>query len=248
MDRKVLADLLDLHYATPYNLHSRTCKWFEGSLLQVRQDFKRLLAAKYVEPLDTGIPVRETLMRQFYTITKRGAEFIDRGEDWKPIERKETSSIKHESVKIDTLVTFKRNWNADRFDYRASINGHRPDSVIYAPFKCYLEVEIKDRPDKVMATCKKWDDDYKKGPVLVVYSDFHHNPFVRFQRHTDATYENARRALESLLPYALKAKLSDRFLFTHHAYYNQLDGDVWRTANGSRYSLETYGKERGLIK
>jgi hypothetical protein len=244
----ILHDLLDFRYATMYNLHSRTCKWFEGSLLQPRKDFKRLIAAGYILPVDQGIPVRETSMKQFYKITKDGAEYVDRRHGYKPVERKESSSLKHESVKIDVLKSFKLMYGARQFDYHVSIDGHRPDAVIHVPFKCYLEVEIKDRPDKVMITCRKWSQDHKDGPVLVVYSDFSHDPFVRFQRYADKTYENARIAMSGLLRHAKKAGLSGRFLFTHHVYYHKLDDKVWFTPDGSRYSLDTYGKERGLIK
>ena len=73
MKQKILDDLIDVRYATPYNLYSPTANTCLGSVLTARKDLIAMEKTGLVAKVDNDIPVRHLLREQFYKLTKKGA-------------------------------------------------------------------------------------------------------------------------------------------------------------------------------
>jgi hypothetical protein len=238
MLNRIMGDILDVRYATPNNLYVPSASTSHGAVNQVMVNLNKLLTAGYIRPLEKDIPSRENRRQQFYSATFKGAQFANREEDYRPTDRKASSSVKHESIKVDIALSFKRLYGADEFvygekvgsyDYKGQRRGITPDIIIKTPFKAFIEIEVKDNYSKIITSMKKYEAE--GVPVLVVCCPYEHNPLLRHQDHKPDEYAMARDYLAVI---SRKFAKKPRFIFTHHIFYNRLDENVWYQAGKAK--------------
>jgi hypothetical protein len=151
MKTQILNNLLDFRYATPNNLSSRTAGTEKGATVQLRVDLKWLLDRNFITKVDNDVYKDEAMRKQFYKITRAGAEYVDRKDEYRKVDNKASSSIPHEKCKIDICKSFKEFYGADKFEYNViPAKGIKPDIVIHTPYKVFVEIEVKDNQSKVL--------------------------------------------------------------------------------------------------
>jgi len=167
--KKLLNDLLDIGgVATLNNLYQPSAKTYKGAMKRVRINKDLWLNEKLVEVLlpypsfRSEFPAREV----FYGITKKGAKFIDREEDFtnrKVGKSADLENTMHESAKFDICLSFVRLF--PKYDVtidfwkiigkpkgvKGVTGGIKPDATIYLNLKTnpkirhvfYVEIERK---------------------------------------------------------------------------------------------------------
>jgi hypothetical protein len=261
--RKLLLNyLLDIGgVATLNNLYSPKAKSYKGGLLFTRKLFKSYLQDGLIERIEPiGKPANKA-HEVFYCLTKRGAHFIGRSEEYKyrKYTRSPTNAM-HESMKFDIALAFLRLFPHLKFTFKydSSFYGVRPDILIkvesltskpYVHF--YLvEIERKKTVDRVFhEKIKKYEEMFseiisKKShninqySALFVYTDIWFDVFLRPQQYKEPNIMHHINFIDGLLKNLVHnycKYLPDhryRFMSFHNFYH--LSGPVWYTPLGNK--------------
>ncbi len=261
--KKILNQFLELGgIATQNNFYSPNASTLAGALVDVRRIFKELKRQNLIKPLPTITRVRNLSQEQFWYITKLGAKYVDRQEDykWKGTP-KSPYNIMHESMIRDIALSFLRSYPkyGIEIDYNAGFEGIRPDMIIRmkhkANFKKYIflvEVERKKDPsrlakgkfylyEKVFSRLnfKKYSFNAPLT-VLFIYANHDYNCFCRPQEyhrpHVMPEISKLNKQLLHLLK--LSSGLPEyRYRFMIFPNFYQLQRPVWFTPQGKFTAL-----------
>lgn len=236
--KKLLNDLLDIGgIATLNNLYQPTATTYKGALKQARRNMEFWLKEKLVEVLlpypsfRSEYPAREV----FYGITKKGAKFIDREEDFtnrKVGKSADLENTMHESAKFDICLSFIRlfpEYNVT-IDYwriigttKGTKGGIKPDATIYLNLKTnhkirhvfYVEIERKKTVSRTFSEKILRYKEVLSRPninlpqpftVLVVFFSRDYSSFLRPQEMTGKNLESANRVREMVKDLAMNKK------------------------------------------
>lgn len=261
----LLNNLLDIGgVATINNFYSHKAKTPKGCLLYTRKLFKSYLENGLIEKIDTiGKPANKA-REVFYCLTKRGAHYIGRANEYKY--RKYTRSpanTMHESMKFDIAIALLRLFPHYKFTFRYNLNlyGVCPDifvKVEHLDFKgqskfFLVEIERKKTVDRVFhEKIKKYEEMFveiarKKShnlsqfTALFVYTDIWFDVFLRHQEYNDPKVLEhisfVNNLVKNLVNHYCK-NLSDsryRFMAFHNFYC--LNDLVWHTPQGNRVKI-----------
>lgn len=203
---QLLHELLTVQYATVYNLFSYTATTLEGSLVYATKKINEYLKKGWICQIPFDQKPRDTRKQYFYYVTKEGANAIGRPEDYKQKITKSISKAEHESIKIDIALSFLRNYPDYEFDfnYKADLNGLRPDIFIKArnlvtkkEYVLLVEIERKKEFSRVyrekIPKYKNFianNNFIKKNsvPVLFVLANLKYDAYLRPQHTLDKKY------------------------------------------------------------
>lgn len=263
-NRKLLLNyLLDIGgVCTLSNMYSPDASTYNGSLLMTRKLFKFYLANDFVEKMPSiGSPISRA-KEIFYSITKKGAEYIGRLEDYrrKPDPKSfNLMNVLHESMKFDVCLSFLRLYPDYTFeiDYKTTFGGMRPDAVINMTgrdgkkYSFLLEIERKKTIDRTFnekvlkyheflskgskAELKKLPENFR---ILFVYSDLTFNVLLRPQEYTAETFIEIERLKEMTINLCGKCKtLPNIYRFLSFPQFLHLNQPIWLSPNGQKVSL-----------
>lgn len=263
-NRKLLLNhLLDIGgVCTMGNLFSSEAKTYRGSLHMTRKLFKFYFANGFIEKMPPiGAPINRA-KEVFYSITKKGAEYIGRVEDFKRKPDPKSFNlvnVMHESAKFDVCLSFLRLFPDYTFeiDYKTSFGGMRPDAIIQMTSKdgrrysFLLEIERKKTVDRTFTEkIKKYEDFFSKGTkselkklphnyrVLFVYTDLTFNVFLRPQEYTAEIYSEIQRLREMTFNLSKKCKdLPNLYRFLAFPDFSKLNQPIWLDTNGVKRLL-----------
>jgi hypothetical protein len=245
-NRKLLLNnLLDIGgVCTMGNLYSPEARTYKGSLNCTREYIKFYLDNGFIEKMPpVGTPMNRA-KEVFYQITKKGAQYIGRVEDFKRKPDPKSFNlvnVMHESMKFDFCLAFLRLYPEYTFEieYNKTFGGIRPDAVIRMTdrtgkeFTFYLEIERKKTisrtfNEKVMKYHKYFGSKAVDFRVLFVYSDLTFNVFKRPQEYTAETFEEISRLNLMVHNLAKKCKnLPNIYRFLEFPRFNQLNQPIW---------------------
>jgi hypothetical protein len=258
-DKILLNHLIDLGgYATRNNLYSPTAKTLAGSMLMTNKYFNRFLKEHWVQKFEPIEFIRDSWRETFFGITKKGAGYIDRSEEWKRgIGRnKSPYNVFHESMVRDVALGFLRLYpdfttivSYDKV-YKNKGNVIKPDLTLEINnenkrFVFLIEIERKksndfaklEKYEKIFTDPKKFNlpDKFK---VLIVYANFEYNCFLRPQEYNDnkEKIERNYNGLNSLIKKC--SKLPDnRYRFLAFSDFYRLNEPIWTTPKGNKINL-----------
>jgi hypothetical protein len=258
-DKIILNHLIDLGgYATRNNLYSPTAKTLAGSMLMTNEYINRFLKEHWVQKFEPIEFIRDSWRETFYGITKKGAGYIDRSEEWKRgISRnKSPYNVFHESMVRDVALGFLRLYP----DYTIIVSYDKvfknkgevikPDLTLEMTkddkrLVFLIEIERKksndfakmEKYEKVFTDPKKFNlpDKFK---VLVVYANFEYNCFLRPQEYQDYAkmIERTEKGLVSLVK-KCSALSDNRYRFLSFPDFYCLNDPIWITPKGYKVSL-----------
>lgn len=264
--RKLLLNhLLDIGgVATLNNLYSPQAKTYKGGLLFTRKLFKSYVEDGFIEKIDPiGSPFNKS-HEVFYCLTRRGADFIGRKDEYKYRKyAKSPNNVMHESAKFDIALSFLRLYPHLKltFRYDSSLYGVRPDILIRIESQSpkevtrflLIEIERKKTIDRVFnEKIKRYEEMFKaieknkshnvnQITTLFVYSDIRFNIFLRPQQYSD-TYvinhiEHISNLTRNLVRNYCKHLNEHRYRFTGFHNFYRLHQTVWLTPTGNRVQL-----------
>lgn len=248
MKEAILDQLLTLQYATINNFYSPKSNNPLGALNQVTRDFKSLIKNDYVKPIPMDERPHNKRQETFYQVTHKGAHRIDRLEDYKGVkEMKSVNNVKHESSKIDVVLSFLRNYPEYDIEvsYSRVFGNIKPD--IYLKLGDYHFIIEIERKRKIHATLplldryKKIKNDLpKNAKVLIVWNNIGFNPFIRPQEYTTPIIQSQKAFLDSQFESLIKKASSlPPYFFRFLPFYEfpNLHTKVWRTPRGEIVKL-----------
>jgi hypothetical protein len=265
-NRKLLLNhLLDIGgIATLNNFFSPSAKTHKGGLLFTRKLFKSYVHEGFIERIDPiGKPANKAC-EVFYCLTKKGASFIGRTDEYKYKKyQKSPYNILHESMKYDIALAFLRLYPEIKFTFRydSSFYGVRPDILIRIESTnpkeltrfLLVEIERKKTVDRLFnekikryeemfyAIAKNKSHNIHQFTALFVYTDIWFNVFLRPQEYKDPTVVNHIECVNSLLINLVRHYCKQlpyqryRFLGFHDFY--RLNETLWLTPTGNRVRL-----------
>jgi len=265
-NKQLLHDLMDIGgVATIHNLYSPEAISYKGSLRRI-QELKQLwLANGLIKPIQglTGFVSRYPAKEVFYGITREGAEYIGREDEYiqKDVKSTNRHNIEHESAKYDVALAFVRlyrDWIVT-IDYKYSIDGLQPD--IYVKLqdphdyknRHYFFVEV-DRKKTIDRTFNGKLVPYrnsiykpevrkilpKEYNILTVFADTTYDVFLRKQQIPgNAGALRVEAMTETLATYRGKnnVQLPNHFLFMALPDFYRLNEAVWFTPEGKKVKL-----------
>lgn len=264
--RKLLLNhLLDIGgAATLNNLYSPNAKSYTGGLLFTRKLFKSYLEDCLIEKIDPiGKPMNKS-HEVFYCLTKKGAQYIGRAEEYKYKKyTRSPNNVMHESAKFDIAIAFLRLYPHIKFTFRydSSFYGVRPDILIRIESQnpkdvtrfLLIEIERKKTVDRVFhEKIKRYEDMFRaieknkshnsnQFTVLVVYMDIRYNPFLRPQQYNDpyvvTHLEYLHNLTKNLATHYCKYLPIHRYRFMSFPNFYRLHEPVWLTPQGNRVAL-----------
>ena len=252
-----LNDILDIGGVFTFgNLYSLDCASLKDSRRIAERLKKYWLEHKLVKPLDdTRTWVLDNAWNQeFFTITLEGCKFLERGDEYKNITCKAVSTdrIRHESYKIDVLLSLVRLYRDYKFyiTYPISLGGRRPDALIFMKhrtidkqYNFILEIERKKTISRTfketvypyLSINKKDKSIPRKYKVLVVFSDkdsypdFYRPQMTGVRDRIFRTFDLTRK-LASHEKYG--QQLPNYFLFMPQSDFYRLNEAVWFNNQG----------------
>jgi len=258
-DKILLNHLIDLGgYSTRNNLYSPTAKTLAGSMLMTNKYYNRFLKEHWIQKFEPIEFIRDSWRETFFGITKKGAGYIDRGEEWKRgISRnKSPYNVFHESMVRDVTLGFLRLYpdftaivSYDKV-YKNKGNVIKPDLTLEMNnenkrFVFLIEIERKktndfakfEKYEKIFTDPKKFNlpDKFK---VLVVYANFEYNCFLRPQEYS-VNIDKVNRNYAGLNNLIKKcSNLPDnRYRFLAFPDFYRLNEPIWITPKGNKVSL-----------
>lgn len=264
--RKLLLNLmLDIGgVATLNNLYSVTAKTHKGGLLFTRKLFKSYLTDGLIEKIEPiGKPLNKA-REVFYCLTKNGAEYIGRAEEYKYKKYpRSPNNVMHESMKFDVALSFLRLYPEKKFSFKydMSLYGVRPDILIRIessnpkePTRFLLiEIERKKTIDRVFnEKIRRYDELFgiianKKShnvnqfTVLIVYTDIWYDVYLRPQQYGDPGIMNhiecVNNLLKNLVQHYCKYLPEHRYAFLGFHNFYRLHEPLWLTPNGNRIQI-----------
>lgn len=260
----LLNNLLDIGgIGTLNNLYSPNAKTYNGSLLYTRKLFKTYLAEGLIVKINPIGRPGNKCNEVFYCITKRGADYIGRSEEYKYKKyQKSPNNVMHESAKFDIALSFIRSFPQFKFTFRydASFYGVRPDILMRienhtkkATQFLLIEIERKKTVDRVFnEKIKRYEamfEQIKKNKshnlshftVLFIYTDIWFDVFLRpqqfFEPQVIQKIEHVNTLLKNLIHHYCKYLPESRYRFTAFHNYYRLHEAVWLTPVGNRIQL-----------
>lgn len=259
---RLLNELLDIGgVATLNNLYSPAAKSRTGNLLQARKYFKFYLEQGLVYKIPTIGKARNPSHETFYCLTKKGAAFIGRPDEYKYKRYpRSPNNVMHESMKFDIALAFVRLYPQLRFSfaYDKSYYHVRPDITIRvdnSPHIKYILVEI-ERKKSVERVYKEKIKPYEEmfrnmaekhshNPaqflVFFVYTDIYYNVFVRPQGYSEPStashIERVNNMVKFLVRKYCRSLPAHRYLFTGFHDFYRLQDSVWFTSQSNRVAL-----------
>lgn len=259
-DKKILNNLIDLGgLATRNNLYSPKAKTHKGSMIQVNNDFRKFVKAGFIQKLEPVIPLRDLWRECFYTITKKGSQYIGREDEYKRgISRvKSPHNVFHESMVRDIALAFINLYP----DYSVFIqfdeifNGLKPDLTVRLvkdgkTYAFLVEIERKKTLDRVR---KEKLDHYEKVfnkadlkklglpdkfKILVVYATLDYNCFLRPQEYSENKdkIKRQREMINNIV--RLSQDLPDyRYRFLSFTDFYRLNEPIWLTPKNNKVNL-----------
>ena len=244
---ELLNKLLTVRFGTINNFYSRSAVTEDGMYLQPTRHFKALLKKGLIRQL--GEKTYNYRRLQFFTINKKGADYIGRGDDYSYTEIKSPDNIKHESAKIDIALSFYEINSDYEFEYNTGINGLRPDIIVRGDHDFLIEIERKRRPgrtfnekilryEKILSkyNLKKYNLS-KQIKVLVIYANSHFDPLWRPQeyKYHQKEIEFQETQLSELIK--LSKNLPDRYRFITLDKFTSLNLPIWYNVKGQRVKI-----------
>jgi hypothetical protein len=263
--KRILNNLLDIgSVATLNNFYSNKAKTYKGGLLFTRKLFKSYLEDGLIEKIEPIGKPHNKAREVFYCLTKRGARYIGRVEEYKFKKyQKSPHNVMHESAKFDIALSFLRLYPDLKFTFRYDLSfyGVRPDILIRIessnpkePTKFLMvEIERKKTIDRVFnEKIKRYEEmfrviEQKKShnsnqfKVLFVYTNIWYDVFLRPQSYGEAGIQNhigeINRLVSNLATHYGKFLLPTRYLFMGFHDFYRLNEQVWKKPKGDRTFL-----------
>jgi len=264
--KSLLNDLLDIGgVATLNNLYEPTAKTYKGSMKRVRANRDFWLKEGLIEVLSpypsyrSEYPVREV----FYGLTKKGARFIGREEEWKfkkDAKASKLEDIEHESVKFDYCLSFTRLFP----EYNVTIlfnktigekPGLIPDITVYLNLKTnpkirhifFVEIERKKTVSRTFSNKILRYVEVFNRPEIILPQPFtvlivflkskNYCGFLRPQQMTEENIKSIESVRELTKDLATKEKygatMPDYFRYTAQADYWRLNEKVCYKKDGT---------------
>ena len=155
MRKDILNRLLDIGgVATKNNFYTPRATTKHGMFITANRNFKELLKDELIRPLPTITRPDCTREEIYYTITKAGAEYVGRKDEYRYKEPKSIKNVMHESMKYDVLLSLLRNFPDYHiiFEFNVSFCEIIPDAYIkmthkktLKSYEFLLETERKKR-------------------------------------------------------------------------------------------------------
>lgn len=261
--RKLLLNhLLDLGgVATLNNFYSPQAKTFQGSLLYTRKLFKSFLEDGLIEKINTiGKPANKA-REVFYCLTKRGARFIGRPDEYKYRRYvRSPTNVMHESMKFDVALSFLRLYPHMQFQcaYDKSLYHVRPDIILKVENSkrikyLLVEIERKKTIDRVYkeklksyeAMFSSMVQNRSHNPahflVLFIYTDIRFDVFARPQEYAHPQLAGQISTVNGLIHNLVRNYCTtlpqNRYLFAPFHDFYRLNEGIWQTSSGNRVSL-----------
>jgi len=258
----ILNNLLDIGgVATMNNFYSESAKSITGNLLQTRKLFKFYLQQGLIFKIPTIGKTRNPSQETFYCLTKKGAQYIGRPEEYKYKRYgRSPNNIMHESMKFDIAMSFLRLYpdKSFKFAYDKSLYHVKPDIIVKVEdgkrLK-YLLIEI-ERKKTVERVLKEKIEPYEKmfnmmiekkshNPfdylILFIYTDIWFDIFARPQSYANPVLANqivkANMLVKNLVNKYCKHLPTNRYLFTGFHNFYRIHDSVWLTTTGNRVAL-----------
>lgn len=258
----LLSHLLDIGgVATLNNLYSPEAKSYKGSLLFTRNLFKSYLKDGLIKKIDFIGKPRNPSHEVFYCLTKKGANYIGRSDDYKFKNiQKSPNNVMHESMKFDVALAFLRLYPNLKMSFRYDMSFYnvRPDIVIRLvgnnpkDTRFFLvEIERKKTVDRVFnEKITRYEEMFNKMEknkshntsqftTLFVYTDIWYNVFLRPQQYETVVNEQAQitEAVKRLIKDYCSKLSSRRYLFMPFHNFYKLNDIVWYTSLSYKVSL-----------
>lgn len=261
----LLNHLLDIGgVATLNNFYSPKATTHKGGLLYTRKLFKSYIQDDFIEKIESiGKPANKA-REVFYCLTKKGADFIGRPEEYKYRKYpRSPANIMHESMKFDTALAFLRLYPSYKFTfhYDSSFYGVRPDIFVridnrgLKPYTRFflVEIERKKTVDRVFnEKIKRYEEMFKtieknkshnisQFTALFVYTDIWFDVFLRPQEYCDPKVVNhidcVNHLLHNLIKHYCKNLAEQRYRFIGFHNFYRLNEPIWYTPQGNRVSI-----------
>ncbi len=179
---KILDTLMDIRFASANTFYSRQAQTLKGAILRSGILLNRYCKEGFIKEVEFDDEPRNKRREQFYTITEKGAAFIDR--KYKTLKYKAKRFIKHQSMISDLAMSFKYlypykfnfEYGRVRADLKADIDFDIPELKYFF----FLEAERKD--DAIWSINGKAQKFVKlkyRGKCLFVYLPRECNPYLR---------------------------------------------------------------------
>lgn len=258
--RKILLNqLLDIGgVATLNNFYSPKAKTHKGSLLYTRKLFKSYLQDGLIERIPTiGKPANKA-REVFYCLTKKGADFVGRPNDYKYRKNpRSPANVMHESMKFDIALAFLRLYPSLVFTFRYDfcLYGIRPDILIKVEGDKYtrfflVEIERKKTIDRVFnEKIRRYEEMFqsifvKKShnlsqfTVLFIYTDIWFDVLNRPQQYSGQDIINHINSvdilLKNLVTHYCRNLIDSRYRFLSFHNFSLLNKPLWLTPNGNK--------------
>lgn len=257
--------LLDIGgIATLNNFFSPLAKTPQGSLLFARKVFQFYLQEKLIYKIDPiGKPANKA-HEVFYCLTKKGADFIGRANEYKYKKyQKSPYNIQHESMKYDIALAFLRLYPGKKFTFRydSSFYGVRPDILIRIESThpkeltrfLLVEIERKKTIDRIFkekilryeelfkAIAKNKSHNVNQFTVLCIYTDIWYDVFLRPQEYKSPSVTNhidcVNNLLNKLVRHYCKNLPVQRYHFLGFHDFYRLNELLWLTPRGYKIQL-----------
>ncbi len=252
---KILNNLIDIGgIATRNNFYSqRKANTYKGAMRQTNIYFKKLQANGFIDELESPVDLRDPWRQKFYKITKSGAKFINRGDEYRASLSKVRSpfTIDHESMVKDVALAFIRLYK----DYNVIIEVDRkfgkiiPDLVVSLEgekkYTFLVEVERKKSADRtVREKLLKYNGfNFERygltgmTKVLVLFSTFEYNALLRPMEYkkAEARIERINKQVQNLI--RLSKDLPNIYRFIGFPDFYRLNEPLWFTNKGDKISL-----------
>lgn len=264
--KQLLSSLIDIGgVATLNNLYSPEAKTFCGSLLYTRKLFKSMCVDGLLYRIDTiGRPMNKA-REVFYCVTKKGADYAGRAEEYKFKKYpKSPHNVMHESMKFDVALAFLGLYPFCRFTirYDSSFYGVRPDILIRYegntsrdPTGYFLvEIERKKTVDRVFhEKIKRYEQMFKaieknkshnpsRFTVLFIYADIFQDIYVRPQQYNEPNVilhlERVTNLVRQLVFRYCKYLPAERYRFLPFHDFYRLHEPLWYTPSGNKVPLK----------
>ena len=246
--------------ATKNNFYSHTAKSPGGIFCSTLNQFKKMIKDEFIRPLPTITRTRNKRQETFYCITSKGANYIGRKDELKSRDPKSPNNVMHESMKFDIALSFLRNFKDYdiSFKYDLSINGLRPDIVVYIEdrykglkYHFLVEIERKKTIEKVYKEkILKYEEALKtdlkqfglrpETKVLVIYADVKFDAFLRPAEYIKFPYIASEVTLMEKRVKKIAemcADLPDRYRFIPFSSFEHLREPIWLTPRKTRVAL-----------
>ncbi|MCX6152538.1 MAG: hypothetical protein NT007_00100, partial [Candidatus Kapabacteria bacterium] len=127
--KQILNDLITIKAGSINNFYSPQAKSYDGSVQWPTVCFKDLEKQGLIKRIPFNVKVINKRREVFYFVTKKGSDYIDRRCEQRDKEPKSYNNAIHESMKYDIALAFVRSFREFdiEFNYKADINGIRPD-------------------------------------------------------------------------------------------------------------------------